>query len=319
MRQLGAEAAARAKDRKASGTTPKASTGNTALPKPDVTLSPPPAVPDAKEREASDPSQEPAVTAAKTPAQLAAEGAKKTSIDKIDATTPSDASDTSLDASNEAEPNKDANSASPSTEEQLLNLRRQSTQTATPSKLAESVSAEPESEPATKKDAIPEADESSATGAQIDSDVEPPVAEALAETKSAAADPPPLSEDAKPLQTPSSFQSPEADAATSKPHLPESTSALGSINDTASDSIAAGNKPRSHRGSSVEEADRAKIKAIEESIKIDEHPEDDEEAIESATATDASKPLSTGTETMTEKPQETAAKDPEAATKSVED
>jgi hypothetical protein len=346
MRQLGAEAAAKAKDVKKKTTT---ATSNPAPPTSATPVAEVPTSTTAKEREASDPSQEPDVTAAKTPAQLAAEGAKRTSVDKIDSqagaasTTPTSARATALevneDVSEPAEP-----STSKSTEEQVLDLRRQSTQVDVPSKLSESISADADGQEDTEETPSKLTAEADAAKKQTAADdVEPPVAEAVP-----AKDSPAVVETAsKTYNTEKDLPdsktedavvaSPEAATSATTGAIPfnqpfsESTKPIIPVVSDDSRPVESA-EPRSHRGSSVEAAEKSEIKKIEEQTKIEEHPEEDETAVaetsglstakatESATAAseqtaETAKPL----ETAADIPQETAAKDPTAATKSVED
>ncbi|KPI43209.1 uncharacterized protein AB675_6882 [Cyphellophora attinorum] len=331
MRQLGAEAAARAKDRKTSGAIPKSVPVSSPSAKSDIPLSPPAATTDAKEREASDPSQAPEVTAAKAPAQLAAEGVKRTSVDKIEAASAS-TGNTTTSTSIDSDARKDSGPTSPgtaSTEEQLLNLRRQSTQTAVPSKLAESVSAAPEGEPTENEtpasDAIPKTDEDP----KIDSDVEPPVAEANTDATPDGGRQTSSAQTAEPTDQASSDQ-PASKAAEVDAHAP----AAASLNAPSSD---LGSNPEEHiRDSSIVEADKSKVKEVEQSIKIDERPEEEAKSgVEDSTETSVSKPSETPKGSSTEvpetasktvedeeklvEPQKGDAKDSEAATESVKD
>lgn len=129
MRQLGAEAAAKAGQKKAAAAQPakapiKPPDNTEQTPVPATTkLSPDAAV--------ESPETATEVTAAKTPAQLAAEGAKKTSIDKIAETGGSAATTDTADSS-----------SSPSTEAQLVEQRRQSSITKQKSRLSESTPAD---------------------------------------------------------------------------------------------------------------------------------------------------------------------------------
>ena len=343
MRQLGAEAAAKAKQgqRKPSGALAQSTAGSIPVAKPDIQPSPPPATPDASERETIDPSKEPEVTAAKMPAQLAAEGAKRTSVDKIEAATASTGAESASSATATTKAPvavTDANPTSSSTEEQLLELRRQSTQTNVPSRLADSVSAEldnepasseptgelesakPNDEPASKEPvtAVSAADPPKTKPSKVEDDIEPPVAEALSEPPETTTS---STTSAKVPSTESSVASPTATTAS---HGTDSAAALASVDTLAQP---AGSRPRSHRGSSVEEADVAEIRKIEEANRIDEHPEEHEEAVgasETSRRNSASNPTEAAEkpeEKLIEgkKPQETAAKDPEAAKLSVED
>jgi hypothetical protein len=338
MRQLGAEAAARAKDRKTSGAIPKSVPSSDPPAKSDTPLSPPTATLAAKEREASDPSQAPEVTAAKAPAQLAAEGVKRTSVDKIEAASAS-TGNTTTSTSTESDTRKDSGPTSPgaaSTEEQLLNLRRQSTQTAVPSKLAESVSAAPEGEPTEDEtpasDAVPKTDEE----AKVDSDVEPPVAGANADATPNGEKQTSSGQTAEATEQVSSA-GPASKSADADAHTP----APASSNAPSSD---LGSNPQAHiRDSSIAEADNDEIEEVEQSTKIDEEPakeaeEDVEDSSDApgnaakASVPESSEKPSESTAEVSEpapkdseaqeklvEPQKGDAKDPEAATESVKD
>ncbi|KAI1612577.1 hypothetical protein EDD37DRAFT_648115 [Exophiala viscosa] len=124
MRQLGAEAAAKAGQKKAATaqaakapTKPPDNTETTPVPA-TTKLSPDVAV--------ESPETATEVTAAKTPAQLASEGAKKTSVDKI------------AEVEGTATTETESSSSSPSTEAQLVEQRRQSSITKQKSRLSES-------------------------------------------------------------------------------------------------------------------------------------------------------------------------------------
>lgn len=350
MRQLGAEAAAKAKgvQRKAYGNVPQVAPAAASVSTIDTK---PPEQVSAKERESSDPSQEPEVTAAKTPALLAAEGAKRTSVDKIESTasaasiSPTSARATAVEVNEEA--SEIAATSNKSTEEQVLDLRRQSTQVDQPSKLQESVSAEPDesAQPSTKgPDLAAEADAMKQD--PVAEDVEPPVADAISDKNGH-----PVSEAAPSVEGVETATPEDKDADTlpdsTKPAVDVKTNAVSvespareptvaAIPATSDDSeIASPTKSRSHRGSSVEIADKAEIQKIEEQIKIEEHPNENEDAVatdagaDSPTAKAASEstPAAKNTpdaikpavESTTEKPQEGQAKDADAAAKTVED
>ena len=120
MRQAGAEAAAKAGQKK--GSTPGQKT--TATP---ADTAPVPSV-IALSAAAQDPAELTEITAAKTPGQLAAAGVRKSSIEKNASTSePSSSPSSNLETSEKA----------PSTEEAKLDLRHQSSQTNTPSRLSE--------------------------------------------------------------------------------------------------------------------------------------------------------------------------------------
>jgi len=353
MRQLGAEAAAKAKEasRKTSGTTPKAVPTPLSSEQPATEVAPTVTPTSAKERESSDPSQEPEVTAAKTPAQLAAEGAKRTSIDKIESKSVTPTSPTSARATT-AETNEEVSepavtSATKSTEEQVLDLRRQSTQVEQPSRLHESISAEPDDEVAGKSDqsevmaevaatktaTLPDSTDVTTSKAAPDKDTDSGKVDTSPSTEASAEQ-----DAADPKITPATGATHE-----SKPKdLPVQPSPVNSEEplDSAASPDATPHslpQPRSHRGSSVEIADRAEVQKIEEQIKIEEHPDEDEVAIaeDDAPSTSPEKKDETTTPTKarpaaadtkagadakeSDKPQDTAAKDPEAAAKTVQD
>ncbi|KAK7887352.1 hypothetical protein LTR67_009772 [Exophiala xenobiotica] len=129
MRQLGAEAAAKAGQRKAA--TAQAAKAPTKAP--DTTEQTP--VPAATRLSADvaveSPDMATEVTAAKTPAQLASEGAKRTSVDKI---AESEGTGTASASSSDSE--------GPSTEAQLVEQRRQSSVTKQKSRLSVSTPAD---------------------------------------------------------------------------------------------------------------------------------------------------------------------------------
>lgn len=325
MRQLGAEAAAKAKQaqRKVSSSLSKTSSttaASTSTESKEPVTSPPVI---AKEREAVDPSKEPEVTAAKTPAQLASEGAKRTSVDKVEAASTPPPVASPIDAKADAgEDSAVAGSTvgEKSNEEQVLDLRRQSTTTNVPSKLSVST-------PADDNEKVPEVQASNATqstqgiskNADIAEDVEPPVAEAVATDNNNVVEDTP----AKTAAT-STTNAPDDQPGGHQLRSQESAAALASF-DSADGLTPAGSKPRSHRGSSVEEADRAEIQKIEAENRIDEHPEEDEDAVaddddDAVAATAATKkPVVAQVDADAEKARSTAAKDPEAASKSVGD
>ena len=331
MRQLGAEAAAKAKEaqRKASGAVPNVTPAPVSSEKLVTQTAQVPTPAAAKERESSDPSEEPEVTSAKTPAQLAAEGIKRTSVDKIESNSPTTTASPTVAVATAGEAS-DTDSSSPSstpgksTEEQLLDLRRQSTQTNQPSKLQDSISAEPDDgSEAEEEDSQPEKGKEETSG-ESSEDIEPPAAEAVAAKTTPSEATTSLSKAAPDAADEGVASEPSAPT---KSHSTDSAAAPPSISSAGSLS-AAGSKPRSHRGSSVEEADKAKIKEIEDQIKIEEHPDEDEEAIAedevAASPTKVESPppttqVKSGEEVKSEKPQETKAKDPDPATKSVED
>lgn len=162
MRQLGSEAAAKGQARKVSGGIAKdkskpeeESTSPVSIPTQSTTAAstaqtPSPAA-TRQSIDAADPSEDPEMTAGKVPAQLAAEGARRTSVDKIEEQTPSTSSP--LASSNETtdSTNKSANdgglspaaalsTSDKSNQQQTIELRRTSTQTKQPSALQHSES-----------------------------------------------------------------------------------------------------------------------------------------------------------------------------------
>ena len=134
MRQLGAEAAMKATSRKTSNTkvalVPASSASATSTTQTPTASS-------AKEQEATHPSEAPEMTSAKTPAMLAAEGKTKMSTDKIEEHETSPASTSVQGSSGHTSDNEEK-----STEEQLLELRRSSTQARQPSRLSEATPVE---------------------------------------------------------------------------------------------------------------------------------------------------------------------------------
>jgi hypothetical protein len=301
MRQLGAEAAAKAKEvkRKVSSTPSKTETASAPA---EVAAEPSAPAISAKEREASDPSIEPEVTAGKTPSALAAEGAKRTSVDKIESqvatstsspTSESVKAETSADEGAEPESNATVTQAK-STEEQVLELRRQSTQISQPSKLHESISAD--ADDAEDDSAMAEAKDTAQYVNAIEEDVEPPVAEAVSDKaapKSEAATPTEVKNDGE-VVTDTEPESKYSDSVGSKAAVPE----LTTVEESATPP-----PPSSHRGSSVEIADKDQVKAIEEATKINEHPEESRDDDELAVAESTAAP---GSEKTTDKPAATA-------------
>lgn len=121
MRQAGAEAAAKAgqkKTLKPMPTAPKPTEKETTAPIVEARIASPMA----------DPSTEPEMTQAKAPAQLAAEGAKRTSVDKIATTEMAPDASGIVGASSET---------SASNEQQVADMRRTSSIAKAPSKLSE--------------------------------------------------------------------------------------------------------------------------------------------------------------------------------------
>lgn len=130
MRQLGAEAAAKAGQKKAAAAqATKAAFAPAKAPSTTDQTPVPAAARLSTDAAVESPDTAAETTAAKTPAQLAAEGAKRTSVDKIA-------------ESDTATPDVDPDSStSPSTEAQLVELRRSSSITKAKSRLSESTPA----------------------------------------------------------------------------------------------------------------------------------------------------------------------------------
>jgi len=127
MRQLGAEAAAKAGQRKAA--TAQAAKAPTKAPDTTEQTPVPAATRISADAAAESPDMATEVTAAKTPAQLASEGAKRTSVDKI-----AESEGTASASSSDSE--------GPSTEAQLVEQRRQSSVTKQKSRLSVSTPAD---------------------------------------------------------------------------------------------------------------------------------------------------------------------------------
>ncbi|KIV83788.1 hypothetical protein PV11_05782 [Exophiala sideris] len=125
MRQLGAEAAAKAGQKKAAAAQTQAAKAPTKTPDNTETTPTPATTKLSPDVAVESPQMATEVTAAKTPAQLASEGAKKTSIDKI------------AEAEGTATTEAESSSSSPSTEAQIVEQRRQSSLTKTKSRLSE--------------------------------------------------------------------------------------------------------------------------------------------------------------------------------------
>ncbi|KAK6386213.1 uncharacterized protein PV06_06893 [Exophiala oligosperma] len=128
MRQLGAEAAAKAGQKKAAAL--QAAKAPTKMPDTTEQIPVPAATKLSVDAAAESPETVSEVTAAKTPAQLAAEGAKRTSVDKI---AESEGATTSTSSSD---------SEGQSTEAQIVEQRRQSSITKLKSRLSESTPAD---------------------------------------------------------------------------------------------------------------------------------------------------------------------------------
>ena len=134
MRQAGAEAAAKAGQKKTAKpvtTVPKPTEIDTTAPTSEVKIATPMA----------DPAEDPAITQAKAPAQLAAEGAKRTSLDKIADT------ETVSDTSKPADGSSDT---AASNEQQVADLRRASSITKAPSRLSHTETSDQISEESTE-------------------------------------------------------------------------------------------------------------------------------------------------------------------------
>ena len=137
MRQAGAEAAAKAGKMKTTKPMP-------AAPQPTKTQTTAPIVEPIIASPMADPGSEPQTTQAKAPTQLAAEGAKRTSVDKIAETVKgTDASDIVGDSSETPVSN----------EQQVADMRRKSSIAKAPSRLAETQTPEeiPEEAPEAKE------------------------------------------------------------------------------------------------------------------------------------------------------------------------
>ncbi|KIV98027.1 hypothetical protein PV10_01720 [Exophiala mesophila] len=181
IRQLGAEAAAKAGQKKAAATAAAVTSASSSTTTPTTAAKVPTKSPSTTDQipvpaatklsaDAAVDSGEgvAAVTAAKIPSQLAAEGAKRTSVDKIAETenTTTTTSDPSLKSpTDETTPSTSTSTSTPtSTEEQLLNLRRSSSVTKTKTKLSESTpAAESNTILATSSDSITDTTTETAT------------------------------------------------------------------------------------------------------------------------------------------------------------
>ena len=235
MRQLGAEAAAKATARKASGTKPApvpASESTTTAQTPTPTS--------AKEPDALSPSETTEMAASKTPALLAAEGMSKTSTEKIEDNEASLTSPLAKDGSNTDE------TESKSTEEQVLELRRGSTQTKLPSRLSESTPVEK------SNDVLPEEENMKQKPDTPDEEVTGK--DTKLEAESVVVSKPP--EDSLPDRTRGA-----------------SITSVGSVSSSTSASNPVPERRRSHRGSSLEEADKEAIRKAEQAIRIQEEDE----------------------------------------------
>ena len=279
MKQLGAEAALKGAQRKTSGTVPtmsKAAPAPTSTP--PTTSAQTPTIDTVKAQEESAP-PDAENTIGKTPAQLAAEGKTKSSTEKIESIS---APSAESEASKEMPPPSNFPPKEPlgspsekSTEAQVLDLKRTSTTTKQPSRLSEATPVEQ------SHSVLPD---EPAAETEIPSDapttVDPETVEPAAEEEGEA--------------FPSKLKSSD---------LPSSSS-----------EVLAGSRPKSHRGSSVEEADVEEIRRIETENQIKEESEP-EEAV-----ADDEKEATVGSKLREQvKPQETKAKDEEAAGVSVGD
>ncbi len=219
----------KAKDRKPSSTkaAPVPTTSSSA-----TSTAQTPTAASAKEQEATHPSAAPEMTAAKTPAMLASEGKTKMSTDKIE---DNETSPTSTPA--QASSGHTSDSEDRSTEAQLLDLRRSSTQTRQPSRLSVATPVEKSG------DVLPNQDVKEEEVDPFDKTTKTePTAESL-EVQSKAA--------------------PETE--------PEHVDA------SSSQKIPPPERRRSfHRGSSLEEADTHAIRKAEAAIRIQEEDEVDE-------------------------------------------
>lgn len=186
----------------------------------------------AKEQEATHPSEAPEMTAAKTPAMLASEGKTKMSTDKIEEHETSPTSTSGQGSSGHTSDNEEK-----STEAQLLELRRSSTQARQPSRLSEATPVEK------SHSMLPDQDVTEG------SQVAEPQDKTAPETQG--------------TQFGASLV-PEETAAKTR-----STTSAG--DEGASASMPAPERRRSfHRGSSVEEADIYAIRKAEAAIRIQE-------------------------------------------------
>ncbi|EXJ78410.1 hypothetical protein A1O1_08810 [Capronia coronata CBS 617.96] len=153
LRQLGVEAAAKAGQKKAAAAqAAKAAVAPTKEPSTTDQIPVPAATKLSAEAAVESPETAPNVTAAKTPAQLATEGAKRTSVDKI---ADSEAEATSP-VHNQESSSSLSSSPSSSTEAKILEQRRASSVTKTKSRLSESTPAE-QSETVLSEEASPTA------------------------------------------------------------------------------------------------------------------------------------------------------------------
>ncbi|KAL2433594.1 hypothetical protein ABEF94_007221 [Exophiala dermatitidis] len=142
MRQLGAEAAAKAGQKKAAAAQAlKAAAAPTKEPSTTDQIPVPAATKLSVEAAAESPETATSVTAAKTPAQLAAEGAKRTSVDKIAEASTSQAEGAGTEVTSSGG-TKEEDSSPSSAEANRLELQRSSTITKRKSRLSESTPVE---------------------------------------------------------------------------------------------------------------------------------------------------------------------------------
>ena len=133
MRQAGAEAAAKAGQKK-TGTAQAAAAPSS---EPDTSEKTPTPASTKMSADAEEPGLDANATAAKTPAQLAAEGKARTSVDKI-----ADSEGTSSGSPSSSGGGGSSTESAPSNQEQMLEARRSSSITKTPSRLATSTTLE---------------------------------------------------------------------------------------------------------------------------------------------------------------------------------
>ncbi len=269
MRQLGAEAAARGAQRKTSGNIPKVALTPTSPSLTTTAQTPTPATVMARE-EAAEPADAES-TAAKTPAVLAAEGKSQTTSDKMEASSPTINTE-SMPAPTSFPPKDLLSPSDKSTEEQVLDMRRTSTMIRQPSRLSESTHADQSHQ------LLPDEAMAAPTDPETTEPAAEPAAEAVPQTASSEEVASMSSKKSEELSRPSS-------------------------------EILAGARRRSHRGSSVEEADIEQIRKIEDQSRIREEEEPE----------DAMKEGRAGSSEQEVKPQETKVKDADAAGLSVGD
>ena len=181
------------------------------------------------------------MTAAKTPAQLASEGKIRSSTDKIEGNEASPTSSPAGERSGSTSENEDK-----STEEQILNLRRTSTQTKLPSRLSVATPAEESGNILPDKDVEEEAGDTSEK--KEAAEVEP---EHVGVSKAS--------------------DNPKTDTAR------EPSTASAASGSTSSASMPPPERRRSHRGSSLEDADIEAIRRAEAANRIQEEEEDEDD------------------------------------------